>query len=217
MFCRIQSNDSSEEKLQATPVLCTQDTHYELSTINDQLKLALSLLIVVRSKSIAALSEKQTDIMKLCRHSYVSSASTSLQQERTSLTTASSTIATAFTLRASLVISQTIGGSVAMSTRDKLISRAKLKKVGAIIDIDRQLIDQLNILLYKLHSLKSSYQLSSHLELPLDVNEIVSHCIRLYKRSAHEANQWYTTQLDTLQAEKEKIQHMITILQNPQI
>ena len=118
---------------------------------------------------------------------------------------------TALALRTTLrlpVLPSARGKSLAVSVIDRLISMAKLKKVKAAIEIDRQLMEQVNILTVECQLIAPD----DVLILPTELFELISNCIKFYKISENKAKQQLDEYIELLREQyvkiKDKVQGM---------
>lgn len=237
----------------------------------------MEVLIKLRAATVAELKKIKEDIFNVCqnaRRSKMAGAITSL--------VGGGLAAIGFGL-----IPVTFGGSVALSVlgagvgvaggavsiastvTDKVMSKGKLKQAQAVIDIDKQLTEQVNELFARLQKILEFIQrkepgttreraiallLQGHqlvrvgavavrgaqitrtviqgsvfalkvagpaargiavvggvaavLTIPLDLYELISNSLKLYKRSDTEATKWFDKQLESLEAQQQEIEQM---------
>uniref|UniRef100_A0A1X7SLN1 Uncharacterized protein n=1 Tax=Amphimedon queenslandica TaxID=400682 RepID=A0A1X7SLN1_AMPQE len=93
------------------------------------------------------------------------------------------------------------GKSLTDSVTDRLISMAKLKKVKAAIEVDRQLIEHVNILMVECHLVAPN----DVLIIPPELFELISNCIKFYKISEAKAMQQLDEYIESLHEQYVKI------------
>lgn len=185
-------------------ILCSSEARkrdqQQESGLNDsnqkqvELILAFRLLAVIREDTIRLLRTNSRNIMQVCKSLHISEGMPpSLKQAGTAL-------ALRTTLRLP-VLPSARGKSLAVSVTDRLISMAKLKKVKAAIEVDRQLMEQVNILMVECQLVSPN----DVLILPSELFELISNCIKFYKISEAEALQRLDEYIESLREQYVKI------------
>ncbi|XP_019857673.1 PREDICTED: uncharacterized protein LOC109585969 [Amphimedon queenslandica] len=159
-----------------------------------ELILAFRLLAVIREDTIRLLRFSSGTIMQVCKSLHISEGMPPSWKQA----------GTALALRTTLrlpVIPSARGKSLAVSVTDKLISMAKLEKVKAAIEVDRQLMEHVNVLMVECHLVAPN----DVLILPPELFELISNCIKFYKISEAEAMQRLDEYVELLHEQYVKI------------
>ena len=90
----------------------------------------------------------------------------------------------------------------------KVISKAKLERTQAALEVDRQLIQQVNELIGKSPSIIVT-KLTTSLMLPPELSELISTYTKLYKTSEAEAVSRFDTYVQSLHDERVVIEDLM--------
>ena len=168
---------------------------------NTELILALRLLSLIRDTTISLLNKNRDSIMQVCKSLQIS------EGRPTSIKQAGTALALRTTLRLSEGPVTTRGRSLAVSVTDKLISMAKLEKVKAALEVDKQLMQQVNRLMVECNLITPGDVLT----LPPELSELISSCIKLYKISEGEAMAGFDQHVGSMFDQYVKVKHKIQL------
>ncbi|XP_019858170.1 PREDICTED: uncharacterized protein LOC109586427 [Amphimedon queenslandica] len=159
-----------------------------------ELILAFRLLAVIREDTIRLLKISRGNIMQVCKSLHISEGMPPSWKQA----------GTALALRTTLrlpVIPSARGKSLAVSVTDRLISMAKLKKVKAAIEVDRQLMEHVNVLMVECQLVTPN----DVLIIPPELFELISNCIKFYKISEAKAMQQLDEYIESLHEQYAKV------------
>ena len=168
---------------------------------NTELILALRLLSLIRDTTISLLNKNRDSIMQVCKSLQIS------EGRPASIKQAGTALALRTTLRLSEGPVTTRGRSLAVSFMDKFISMAKLEKVKAALEVDKQLMQQVNRLMVECNLITPGDVLT----LPPELSELISSCIKLYKISEGEAMAGFDQHVGSMFDQYVKVKHKIQL------
>lgn len=166
-----------------------------------ELRLALRLLSQIRNTTILMLKANRSNIIQVCRSLHIS------EGRPASIKQAGTALALRTTLRLSERPVTTRGRSLAVSVTDKLISMAKLEKVKAALEVDKQLMQQVNRMMVECHLTSPSVVLT----LPPELFELISNCIKLYKISEGAAMAGFDHHVESMFNQYDEVRNKIQL------